>query len=546
MPGLSTTFDLLGRTENEAAIAVLVAGLDAVQREVRDLALTALLNRRCATAELHVLRRWNELPHRWHLQIADRLGWLSGAIRTALVNREASLFASACAAAIFTRDYDAIPLLASAVGDKNTALADQAAAAALELAELLADELASPRDYRIRRDPQVQRQYVLASLEAAVTDIRRPPRPELFEALLLLAARDNSVLKRILQSPGDRAFPLVSDILANSTRPGIERLLLTYLDDPFAPLPALHLIGRRTDVSFVRQLTRRIGPDPSPTIRANLRRIDSIPWIASKLSVLDALREAEQPGAVHLAVCSSIPREQAAELTIYVCQHGKLAARRVAARALAEFLTPQTDVLTVELLKDEDPVVRAAAASQLRPRNIPGAIERLIDLLESIYPEEREVAQAGLAEFRFERFAAQFGQLTPEARQTTGLIVRRVDPRSVECVAKELAAQSRSRRLRGMELAVALCAAEELEDEIAALANDEDQYVRIEAIRTLAALATPRAQQTLRDSLLDTQPLVQDAAETELAKLVRRSGPPPVAIAPSSSSTSTAPLVEVS
>jgi HEAT repeat protein len=546
MPGLSTTFDLLGRTENEAAIAVLVAGLDAVQREVRDLALTALLNRRSATAELHLLRRWNELPHRWQSQIADRLGWLSGAIRTALVNRQAPFFASACAAAIFTRDYDAIPRLAAAASDENATLADQAAAVTLELAELLADELAAPRDYRIRRDPQVQRQHVVASLEAAVTDIKRPPRCELFESLLLLAERDNSVLKRVLQSPSDRAFPLVSDILAQSTRPGIERLLLSYLDDPFAPLSALQLIGRRGDVSFVRQLTRKIGPEPAATIRANLRRIEAIPWIAGKLSVLDALREAEQPGAVHLAVCASIPREHAGALTVYLCNHGKLAARRIAARALAEFLTPETDVLTVELLRDDVPVVRAAAAGQLRARNIPGAIQRLMGLLDSPHPEEREAAQSCLAEFRFDRFAAQFDQLAPDVRKTTGMVVRRVDPRAVERVAGELAAESRSRRLRGLELAVALNVAQELEGEIAALVKDDDQYVRIEAIHTLAMLATPLAQETLRDALLDSQPLVQQAAEAELENLVRRSASLPKAAAAATSILAAAPLAEVS
>ena len=88
MPGLATTFELLANTENEAAAAVLVAGLDASHREIRDLAFTALLARRNAAAELNVLRRWPDLSLRWKQQIADRPGWLSAAIRTAVVNRD--------------------------------------------------------------------------------------------------------------------------------------------------------------------------------------------------------------------------------------------------------------------------------------------------------------------------------------------------------------------------------------------------------------------------------------------------------------------------
>ena len=39
----------------------IVAALDASQREVREHALTAILNRPCQTAELLLLRRWPEL-----------------------------------------------------------------------------------------------------------------------------------------------------------------------------------------------------------------------------------------------------------------------------------------------------------------------------------------------------------------------------------------------------------------------------------------------------------------------------------------------------
>src|SRR5437763_16012997 len=99
MPGLATTFDVLANTANDSSAAVLMTALDASPREVRDLAITALLARRNATAELNVLRRWPDLSQRWQQQIADRPGWLSGAIRTAIVNRDAKFCERACEAA---------------------------------------------------------------------------------------------------------------------------------------------------------------------------------------------------------------------------------------------------------------------------------------------------------------------------------------------------------------------------------------------------------------------------------------------------------------
>lgn len=521
MPGLATTFDLLANTGNEAANAVLVTALDASQREVRDLALTALLARRNAAAELNVLRRWADMSVRWKQQIADRPGWLSAAIRTALVNREPKLYECGCAAAIFTRDYDSIPVLAAAASDRSNPYAGQAAAATLELAELLAEELASPRDYRIRRDPQLQRNHVLATLERAATNLDEHGRRELLEAFLLLANRENAGLKRILQSPSDRGFLPLVDLLATSSRPGIERLLLSYLDDPHAPLAALQIIGRRGDISFLRHLVKRIGAEPSLTIRANLRRIESIPWISGNVSLLDAMREAEQPGVVHLAVLSSAPRHHSLEVVSYILKHGKVAGRRIAAQALTEFAGPEGNELAVRLLEDDDAQVRAAAARQLRERNVPGAVQRLLALLDSPHEVEREAAQAGLIEFTFDRFSANFDQLTPQARETAGALVRRVDSQAIDRIRAELDQPARSRRKRALELAVALKTVAQLQEPIKALLKDDDQYLRIDAIRTLATVDNPFTRQALRDALLDSQPLVQQAAETALKELTR-------------------------
>ncbi len=522
MPGLATTFDILANTTNDSSATVLVTALDASQREVRDLAITALLARRNAAAELHILRRWPDLSQRWKQQVADRPGWLSGAIRAAIVNRDANLYQCACEAAVYTRDYDSIPVFVAAASDPANPFATRIAAATLELTELLAEELSAPRDYRIRRDPRLQRDHVVVSLEKALSTTGLQYHRELLEAFLLLASRDNAVLKRILQSPTDRIAMAVIEQLTMNTRPGIERLLLSYLDDPHAPLSAMQAIGRRGDISFIRQVARKVGAEPTPVVRTNLHRIDSLPWVAHNVSILDALREGEQAGIVHLAVESAAPRATALQVVDYISRHGKLEGRRIAAKALAELHGPAANELVLHLQKDEDAEVRAAAARQLRSRNIPGAIQQLLALLESPHDAEREAAREGLAEFTLERFATNFDQMTPQARAAAGSLVRRVDSQTIEKLGIELTATARSRRKRALELAVALDVVSTLQDAIAAAVKDEDQYVRIEAIRVLAKIDSQMARQTLRDALLDPLPLVQQAAEQALAEMTRR------------------------
>ncbi len=522
MTGPATTFRLLANTDNESAVSVLIAALDASQREVRDQALTAILQRQSQTAELFLLRRWTELSERWKQQIAERPGWLSRAIRAAIVNRERSLFETACAAAVFTRDYDAIPYLVAAAVDPMTGPAASAATATLELCEQLAEELSAPRDYRFRRDPQLQRTHAIIALEQAAQHAGGAQAKKLLEALLLLADRESGNLARTLLATTDRSHKLVIEILRVSTRPSIESLLLSYLDKAQAPYVAIELIARRSDLGFIRRLMRKLAGGATSVAKANLQRITAIPWLRGKLIVLDGLRENEQPGAIHFVVESALSREQALDVVAYLARHGKVTARRLAAEVLHQFQDPLAAKLTAELMNDDDPLVRAAAARQLRERNIPGAIQRLVALLDSPHPAEREAAMSSLKEFTFDHFVSIFEQLDAEARLSSGALVRRVDPQAVERLRGEFSAITRGRKQRAIELSVAFGAVEELHGQIAALLTGEDQFLRIDAIRALATCDSRATRDALRDALLDPQPLVREAAESALVDLTRR------------------------
>ena len=85
MASLAQTFKFLADTDNDAASPLLLAALDASQRDIRDYALSAVLDRGNQGAELTILRRWPTLSDRWKQQIADRPLWLSNAIRAVVV-----------------------------------------------------------------------------------------------------------------------------------------------------------------------------------------------------------------------------------------------------------------------------------------------------------------------------------------------------------------------------------------------------------------------------------------------------------------------------
>ena len=519
--GLQTTLKVLGETANDAAVAVLLSALEVRDHQIQEAALRTLTLRRSLAAELEVLRRWDQLSDRWKSIVVQRSGWLTPAIRKSVLANDAAVYRNACDAAVATREYDLIPQLVAAAQDKTHPFGQRAAAAVLELSEHLHEELHSPRDYRIRRDPQLQRAHVMPSLELAAETFTDHARTELVEAFLLLAGRDNAVLKHVLQSPTERAHAPLVGVLAECSRPAIVRLLLTYLDDPHAPLAALQVIASRVDISFLRQLFRKVGSEPSAVVRTNLKRIESAPCLRGILSVLKALGDAEQAGVVQFAALSGIGRKQAFDIVAYVLNQEPLAGRRAAAAALAQFTGRQADHLALKALYDSDPQVRAAILAQLRPRNLPGATARLLEYLDSTHEGEREAARKGLEEYTFNRYLLAFDELSEAARSSTGKLVKVVDPTAIEQLRVELLAASRSRRKRGLEICAAMEAVEPLQAALIGLLSDDDQYFKIDVIRTLEGHDLPAIRTALRQALVDHHPLVQQAAERALMLIAR-------------------------
>ena len=161
--GLETTVALLAATKNEAALDVLIHALHTGQRAIQEGALRALLKRRSHAAQEELVRRWHTLSDRWKAIIAERPGRIAPAVRGAVSSVDTQLCANGCEAVLWLHEFDLMPALLNAAEDKQHPHASRIAATIVTLAELLYDELASPRDYRNRRDPQVVLPFSLPS-----------------------------------------------------------------------------------------------------------------------------------------------------------------------------------------------------------------------------------------------------------------------------------------------------------------------------------------------------------------------------------------------
>jgi HEAT repeat protein len=444
---------------------------------------------------------------------------MSSALRDAVLSPDAQMCANGCQAILWFREYDLMAALINAAEDEANSNADQAAGALVDLAELLYQELASPRDYRQRRDPQLVRRHVVTSLESSIKRYPRHRRREIVEAFLLLAKRDNAVLKAVLHDPHDGSYLAIVDALTKSSRTGVRRLVLGFLEDPRAPSAAIAVLAHRADREFLDNLLAKIGPEPSDVAAQNLKRIEDIAWLRDDRAPLDELDEAAQHSLVQMVMASGMKRLEVFKTISRLMTSGTPAGRRAACAALAEFSGAEANALVVRALDDPDAEVQAHALVQLRHRGIPNAMPRLIEMVDSPHAVVRDAVRTQLDEFRLERYLAAFDTLDEEVRRSTGELILKIDPEALVRLVEEMSARARSRRLRAVGAAQAMGVADQLQQPLVELLADEDHMVRTEAARALSTCNTPAARDALQAALADRSVSVQLAARQSLERL---------------------------
>ena len=143
--------------------------------------------------------------------------------------------------------------------------------------------------------------------------------------------------------------------------------------------------------------------------------------------------------------------------------------------------------------------------------------------LESPYELVRSAARRSLEEFSFDRYLSAFDMLDDEVRQSTGPMVRRVDPTAAHRLLEEIQARSRTRRLRGIAMAAGMNLGLQLQAAIIDRLSDEDHLVRAEAAKALIQCPTEEARQALKLARHDRSLVVQEAAERSLLEFASES-----------------------
>ena len=107
----------------------------------------------------------------------------------------------------------------------------------------------------------------------------------------------------VQRHPSAGCRKLAGDLLADSRHPGVLRLLFEHLGSLYPPRRVFEAFRTRDDPEFVAGLLRWLPAELGPVEHANLRQIDTMPWLDELNRLADlpgtASGEGSRAGSCH-------------------------------------------------------------------------------------------------------------------------------------------------------------------------------------------------------------------------------------------------------
>lgn len=516
--GIEKTFQFFARTDNHAAVPVLVDALDSPYSEIREAALSSLLHQRHIVAQRALVQRWRQFTPVQRSWIEISSISLEIALRELLQSPDPAQFSLGIEILNQVPEYELIPLLVRIVRDAQHAFRDSAGGTLVQLAAGLRKELtATANNPRIGFESV--RGRALDSLSDSIREYEKHESLPILESFLVLVSRENQLLREAWNNPKHPAHAAIIRLLRHSSRPEIIDLVLGSLSDRYASLPVLNIIGLRHDPAFMSELTTRLQGTLNETVRLNLAKLTHVAWAEEHSRVLDKLSGLQQAAAIHTAMSTSIASDRLYQLLLMMVHSEHSSGRLAALEELSSFVDPATNELILNALNDPNSGVRAEALRQLRPRGIPGAIKLLLQHLDSPQLIVQDTVRKALAEFNLPRFLSSFEKMSESARRNTGRLVRGIDVHTQRLLGDELRSDASFRRLRAMQVIEVMENHEDMEAELIRALRHEDHFLRAEAAKLLSKCHSSQVVAALREAVLDRNVRVRENAEASLREI---------------------------
>ena len=486
--GIRRTFDLLLRTENQAAFELILDLVFIGPPDVAEQAFDYLIERRHRESMAKFVAGYHLLSVARQNRLPEAGAALSYGIRQAYLDKDPSTYNNALTLIRREPAYEHISLILGSI-EKDSARKQDAS----ELIDYLALELCHERELppseRTVADVDAVRRHFLSSLEVAFKRFPHHKVVSVPQAYLILADDDSELIRRVLEEQNHSCHAPIIDAIYTKQNERYTRWIFAALQWRHPPQAILQIIAQRRDPWFINQLLGQIELLADPAINHSVRLIREIAWLDPEVLNLSKLTPDQQCAVVIFAVNSGIPLSQKLATLAIVFHEGSPAARQTAAAALLPLTGTGANNLLSACLNDSDPLVQLAAIKQIRLRNLPNALAILIGKLNHEDNRIRQAARGLLSEeYSFEKYSRGFDQMDERARTIVGSVIARVDERIGEKIRDYLRTEHRNHRIRAVRIVQSLNRTDEFWEDIAELLRDTDHVVRRTAIEALCSV----------------------------------------------------------
>ncbi|MCL2622101.1 MAG: hypothetical protein FWD31_00430 [Planctomycetaceae bacterium] len=434
------TIRVLSSSKGKAASRALHIAVSSSEPKISLLASRVVLVSNNTGGMFELIKHFDSLtPEQLNL-LASNVEKLGPSIRTALLNDSPVAQDNAIAVIKKLRPYTVIPLLLRHLElggpPRHLGIVQWAIT-------YLVDYLSQEFRGTVPRRPSYA--YTLLDISDALDHgfafWRRHERALFIDIYFQLCERFNGLsneLSKLLSDPNHPAHSVFDRKLADSQVPQIMRFLVRQLESPQTPQSLLSIAARRKDRVFVRMLLETVGYSPLGALRENLSRIRRFEWLSEIRYQLGEFDPGCHRFLVELVRSSGLTELEKTIVYETVLRQGSQQGQMAVIERLRQMPTPDGDRLVLLASESEHPDIQAAALSQLRPRNIPGASGRLLRYVDSPHPEVRKVLSEELIEFRMDRLLQSLNVLSDEQRNYMLRVIDKIDPQKEETVAREL------------------------------------------------------------------------------------------------------------
>ncbi|TWU59022.1 hypothetical protein Poly51_18070 [Rubripirellula tenax] len=509
MQSLSTTFETLATTRNEAAIDVLIAVLDDADKHLRRQTIQALAMRQGSRASEVLLQNWRKLLPDDIDQIRRHKNLMNQTIVAGLKAGGESVQTSIEAARKLNvlEAIDELVLLAESSASRE--VQTKAGAAVLSLVAPLG------RDAREDRSPATVRKPILARLSDSVRRFSMHRNATLVEAFLLVSTWGDGDLRAMIAEDGP-ALNLICDRFAKTENQGVIDLLAGFIRRKSIHPRVLERMQTRTDAVFRDALLGCVGTDPSGNVIRNLGDMGMPKCCHGGEDLVVQLAAERRAALVHLYIIANRDHLETLHLITSVVRQGGPGCVAAAAIGLARCEVPSIDLLmraAVPVADDDREAIAKDENAKL--------LSDLIELLEHNEPALVRGVQRVLAPLHADAMLHKFHNLRPRSRRRLGRVVMMIDTGAVQRVRDALRHPVLANRLEAIAMADALAIVDLLSDSFTHISREDHQEARMKAAQVMADAEGDETLRLLEQMISMPASAVRDTAVAALERRQR-------------------------